>query len=75
MRRAVGKRGSLWPGALRGAGGGAAAGFAVALLYYLYEQITNPNPYNALTLVLLAPVSAILGAIAGLLAWAWYTSD
>jgi hypothetical protein len=60
---------------MRGGCGGMAAGVVVTLLYYCYEQLTHPNPYNVLTLFELAPVLAILGAIIGLLAWAWYTSD
>ena len=68
-------RRSRWRTALWGACGGVVAGVVGALLHYWYEQATSPNPYNVLTLFLLAPVLAILGAMAGLLAAAWYSSD
>ena len=71
----MGERKGEWPNALRGAASGAAAGLVVALIYYLYEEVTNPNWYNALMLIEMAPVAATLGAIVGLLAWAWYSSD
>jgi len=50
-------------------------GLAVTFLYYLYERLAHPNPYNTLTLFLGAPVFVILGAMVGLLAAAWYSSD
>ena len=49
-------------------------GLVFTCLYYLYEQLTRPNPYNVLTLFA-APVFVIFGALVGLLAAAWYSSD
>ena len=64
-----GRRTVLW-----GATRGAACGLAIASLYYLYEQLTRPDPYS-LTPLIAAPVLVALGAVAGLLAAAWHTSD
>jgi len=63
-----------WRAALWGTCLGMVAGLAFMCLYYLYEQLTRPSPYNALTFFA-APVYMTLGAIVGLLAAAWYSSD
>ena len=65
---------SEWRAALWGVGCGMLGGLAFTCLYYLYEQLTRPNPYNVLTLFG-APVYVICGALVGLLAAAWYSSD
>ena len=70
----VGEERSDWRTALWGAGCGMLGGLALTCLYFLYEQLTRPNPYNVLTLFA-APVFVILGGIIGLLAAAWYSSD
>lgn len=70
----MGERRGGWRAAWLGAGLGMAGGLAFMCLYYLYEQLTRPNPYNALTFFS-APVYMALGALVGLLAAAWYSSD
>ena len=70
----MGKERSGWRAALWGVGCGMLGGLAFTCLYYLYEQLTRPNPYNVLTLFG-APVFVIFGAMVGLLAAAWYSSD
>jgi hypothetical protein len=63
-----------WRAAFWGAGFGVVGGLALVCLHYLYEQLTRPHPYNVLTF-LSAPVFMIFGAIVGLLAAAWHSSD
>jgi hypothetical protein len=71
----VGEGRSSWRAALWGAGCGMLGGLLIACLYYLYEQLTRPNPYYVLTLIYSALIFPVFGGIVGLLAAAWYTSD
>ena len=74
LRKFVGGDGREWQTAAWGAGCGMLCGLVLTCLYFLYEQLTRPNPYNVLTLFA-APVFVIIGGMAGLLAAAWYSSD
>jgi hypothetical protein len=74
LRKFVGWEGREWRAALWGAGCGMLGGLVLTCLYFLYEQLTRPNPYNVLTLFA-APVFVVIGGMAGLLAAAWYSSD
>lgn len=60
----------MWRGAL----GGMLMGVAAAVIYYLYMQFTDPNPYNGIYIFYI-PIAAIMGGIIGLFAAAWYNSD
>ena len=64
-----------WRAAAWGAGCGMLGGLAFDCLYYVVEQLLRPGTYNGLTFVIGAPVFAALGALVGLLAAAWYSSD
>ena len=61
------ERGSkaAWRGALAGAASGALA----TAIYYVYNEVTSPSPYNAI-LIGHAPVFMTFGGMAGLLVWA-----
>jgi hypothetical protein len=50
-------------------------GLAFDCLYYVVEKLLRPDTSNGLTFVIGAPVFATLGALVGLLAAAWYSSD
>lgn len=56
-------------GAWRGAVAGAACGALATALYYIYNEVTSPSPYNII-LIGHAPVLMTFGAMAGLLVWA-----
>ena len=70
----MGEERSGWRAAAWGAGCGMLGGLLFTCLYYLYEQLARPHPYNVLTLFA-APVFVILGGMVGLLAAAWYSSE
>lgn len=70
----MGEERSGWRAAVWGAGLGMLGGLIVPCLLFLYEQLTDPNPWSVLTLFA-APVFIILGGMVGLLAAAWYSSD
>jgi hypothetical protein len=65
----------LWRAGAWGAGCGMLGGLAFDWLCYVVEKLLRPDTSNGLTFIIGAPVFAVLGALVGLLAAAWYSSD